>query len=132
MRSTATAPRPSHTGRYAEPNGTTASIHRIGAKPSITAVATWTTTNATDSNDRFRCTRCTTNRGDSDGAHRTAFTIPSTVTDVSSTSETAPVLRVRYQTALDETAAITRPPGQATPRSAGRIRRGRPVGTAAA
>jgi len=39
-RSKATAPSPSHTGRYEETKGMTASVQPMGAKPSTTVVAT--------------------------------------------------------------------------------------------
>jgi hypothetical protein len=101
-RSNASAPRPSQSGRYADTNGTTASIHRIGAKPSITVDATCTATKATAISERFLCRPCVTKRGHRGEAHCIAPARPSSATPVSSSSETTPVARVRYHMALPE------------------------------
>jgi hypothetical protein len=53
-RSNASVPSPSHTLRYGDPNGATASIQWIGANPSRTAVNTWTPMNTSASSDRSR------------------------------------------------------------------------------
>ena len=86
-------------------NGTTASIQRMGTKPSSTMVDTWMPTKASTSSDRLRCRATTTNRGSRDHDHPTEVTTPSSSEAVSSNSVTTPAPRVRYQSALGGLAA---------------------------
>src|SRR5436305_5310578 len=99
-RSNATAPMPSQNGRYEPTNGMNASTSEIGAKLSSTDVSTCTTTNAIASSDTLRCSESTTNRGHAGVLTRRTSMIPRTIASVSSSSDTAPVERVRYQYAL--------------------------------
>ena len=122
-RSNASAPRPSHSGRYVPANGITASLREIGAKRSATEVMMCSPRKTTTSSEALRCSRSTTNRGHPSARQRRTSTMPSATLIVSSNRLTAPVPRLRYHMALPLAlaAAITRAP----PRGASR-RRGRP------
>ena len=110
-KSDAIAPRPSHTGRQAETNGTTASINRIGANGSSMEVTMWTARNASARSETLRCTASNTNRGTRSVCTRRTLATPIATLIVSRTSATAPVPRGRYQSALGpDTACHLRTP----------------------
>ena len=96
-RSNATAPKPSHNGRYADANGMTASFHPIGANPSSTTVAMCATMNTTARIDTLRWRNVVAKRGHRSLIQRTLVTIPSSTLAVSSSRLTMPVPRERYQ-----------------------------------
>ena len=90
-RSTATAPRPSQNGRYADTNGTTTSIQRIGANESATTVTTWMARNTSTSSETLRCTNSTTKRGHVGLLQRNDVKIPSSTLAVRNPRVTTPV-----------------------------------------
>ena len=104
-RSTATAPRPSQNGRYADTKGTTTSIHRIGANESATTVTTWMARNTSTSSETLRCTNSTTKRGHVGLLQRNDVKIPSSTLAVRNPRVTTPVARATYH--------VTEPPESA-------------------
>ena len=99
-RSNDSVPRPIHSGRYGVTNGITPSNKRIGAKPSSTLVTMWMASTTSTSSETSRWMESIAKRGQRGAANRTAPRIPITTLAVSSTSDTAPVPRARYQYAL--------------------------------
>ncbi len=75
----------------------TADTQPIGAKPSMTTVATWIAISASTSTVTLRCTYSMTKRGMFRLCQRIDVTMPSTTVTVSSTNATIPVARERNQ-----------------------------------
>ncbi len=102
IRSSETAPRPIHSGRYGEASGITVAASPMVTNGSAMAVTTCTARKPTASSERLRCSPVTANLG-SPGSRPCLFTMmPSTMTAVSSTRQTTPVARLAYQSAVLE------------------------------
>ena len=98
--SKARAPRPIQSGRYGVRNGTNASRYPMGTKPSATVVTMWMPIRARQNNERFRCTAWETNRGHRCAVQPTEEMMPRITVPERSTSETSPVARVKYHSAV--------------------------------
>src|SRR5215468_1818089 len=85
----------------------TAELSGIFTYPSVTAVSTWTATNATESRDRFLCSPLTANLGRPGSRPCLVTSRPSSITAVSSSSATTPVARLAYQSAVEELIPLT-------------------------
>ena len=107
--SKAMVPRVSQSGRYGEVNGITAEMNPMPANGSSTLVSTCVATNATASNDRFRCNPARTSRGIARVSRRAVPATPRATVAVSRRSATTPVALVVYQSGLgpEEPAAST-------------------------
>src|SRR5438034_7173999 len=131
--SAATTPRPSQSGRYHEPNGTSASRRPSFANGSRTDVATCEPRRTRIITETFRCSVELMYRGQTGDFQRTVVPIPITTLAVSSSIVTAPVARSTYHSGLGAAVrGITAPPPASRrpppPRRPGR--RGVPAGRA--
>jgi len=95
-RSTATVPRPSHSLRYGDVNGTKTDTQPIGAYESDTVVKTWKPMKTTAKSDTRRWMSCSAKRGQRGVPNLTDVRTPRTTVPVRRTSATTPVARVVY------------------------------------
>ena len=107
-RSSATVPSPSHSGRYADTNGTTVSTRSIGTYESATTVVMCRARKTRVSSATLRCSPHRTNRGRRAGATPPRTRIPPRRVSVRSTSATRPVPRLTYQIQLPVTSRSSR------------------------